>query len=96
MLTAVEAATALVVTVKVALVPPAAMVTLAGTEAAALLSESWTTAPPAGAGPSIMTVPVTGVPPVTLALAQAERRDARRHYGERAGLRRAAVGRRRW
>jgi hypothetical protein len=67
MLTAVEAATALVATAKVVLVPPAGMVTLAGTEAAALLSESWTTAPPAGAGPSITTVPVTGVPPVTLA-----------------------------
>ena len=67
MLTDVEAATGLVVTGKVALVPPAGMVTLAGTEVAALLSESWTAAPPAGAGPSIVTVPVTGVPPVTLA-----------------------------
>src|SRR5687767_2855944 len=66
MLTAVEAATGLVATAKVALVAPAAMVTLPGTEAAALLAESWTTAPPAGAGPSIITVPVTEVPPVTL------------------------------
>jgi hypothetical protein len=66
MLTAVEAATGLVATAKVALVPPAAMVTLPGTEAAALLAESGTTAPPAGAGPSIITVPVTEVPPVTL------------------------------
>src|SRR3954465_12322767 len=67
MLTDVEAATALVVTLKVALVAPAGMLTLAGTEAAPLLLESATCAPPAGAGPSSTTVPVTGLPPVMLA-----------------------------
>jgi len=66
MLADVETATALVVTVNVALVAPAATVTLAGTDAAPLPEESATCAPPAGAGPSSETVPVTGVPPVTL------------------------------
>src|SRR5258706_529957 len=56
-----------VLTVKVALVAPAAMVTVAGLEHAALLSESVTTAPPAGAGAFSVTVAVTEVPPVTLA-----------------------------
>jgi len=68
MVTAVEAATALVFTVKVALVAPARTVTLAGTVAAVvLLLESVTWAPPAGAGPFSETVPVEEVPPVTLA-----------------------------
>jgi hypothetical protein len=67
MLADVETATALVVTVNVALVAPAATVTLAGTDAAPLLEDSATCAPPAGAGPSSETVPVTGVLPVTLA-----------------------------
>ena len=67
MVTAVEAATALVFTVKVALVAPARTVTLAGTVAAVLLLESVTWAPPAGAGPFSVTVPVEEVPPVTLA-----------------------------
>src|SRR5258705_3132978 len=66
MLTDVEAATAPVVTLKVALVAPAGMLTLAGTEAAPLLLESATCAPPVGAGPSSDTVPVAGLPPVTL------------------------------
>ena len=66
MLAEVDTATTLVATLNVALVAPAAMVTVAGTEVAALLSESWTIAPPAGAAPSSMTVPVTEVPPVTL------------------------------
>ena len=51
----------------VALVAPAATVTLNGTIAAAvLLVESATVAPPAGAGPLNVTVPVEGVPPMTL------------------------------
>src|SRR6267143_407609 len=67
MLTAVDAATALVVTLKPAVVPPAGTVTLAGTTAAGLLLESVTCAPPAGAGPFSVTVPAEGLPPVTLA-----------------------------
>ena len=68
MVTAVDAATALVLTVKVALVAPAATVTLEGTVAAAvLLLESATCAPPAGAAPLNVTVPVEDcLPPITL------------------------------
>jgi hypothetical protein len=67
MVTAVEAETALVLTVKVALVAPAATVTLEGTLAAVvLLLESATVAPPAGAAPLNATVPVEEFPPVTL------------------------------
>jgi len=67
MLTVVDAATALVLTVNVALVAPAATVTLEGTLAAVvLLLESVTTAPPVGAAPLSVTVPVEEFPPVTL------------------------------
>ena len=66
MMTAVEAATALVLTGKVALVAPAATVTLPATVAAELLLDSVTGAPPAGAGPLSLTVPVELLPPVTV------------------------------
>jgi len=68
MVTAVDAVTALVLIVNVALVAPAATVTLEGTVAAAvLLLESATVAPPAGAAPLNVTVPVEDcVPPITL------------------------------
>jgi hypothetical protein len=69
MATVVDAATALVLTVKDALLAPAATVTLEGTPAAvALLLDRLTWAPPAGAGPLIVTVPVEDcAPPTTLA-----------------------------
>ena len=56
-----------VFTVKVALLLPAGTVTLEGTLAAPLLLESITCAPPAGAGPLKVTVPVEVCrPPTTL------------------------------
>ena len=68
MVTAVDVATALVLTVNVPLLAPAGTVTLDGTWAAAvLLLESATVAPPAGAAPLNVTVPVEDcVPPTTL------------------------------
>ena len=62
-----EPDTALVVTANVALAAPPATVTLAGTVAAdGLPLTSDTTAPPAGAGPLSVTVPVEGFPPTIL------------------------------
>ncbi len=67
MVTDVEAVTLLVFTVNVALVAPAETVTLAWTVAAAVLPLiRETDAPPLGAGPLSVTVPVEGDPPVTL------------------------------
>src|SRR5579871_218523 len=67
MVAAVTVPTALVVTVNVAVVAPAATVTLAGTCAAeVLLLDSATLAPPVGAAPLSVTVPVDELPPVTL------------------------------
>jgi hypothetical protein len=66
MVTEVDTATALVLIVKVALAAPARTVTLEGILAAALLLESTTWAPPVGAGPLSVTVPVEELPPVTL------------------------------
>ena len=60
--------TTAVLTLKVACVAPAGTVTLEGTEAAPLLLVSATCAPPAGAGPFNLTVPVElpSGPPTTL------------------------------
>ena len=67
-MTEVDAATALVVTVKIVLVAPAGTVTPLGVAAAILLLESVTWVPPAGAGPLRVTVPVDDcAPPTTLA-----------------------------
>jgi hypothetical protein len=68
MVTVVDEATALVLTTNVALVAPAATVTLESTLAAVvLLLESVTCALPAGAAPLSVTVPVEDcAPPTTL------------------------------
>lgn len=55
-----------VVIVNVAVDAPAGMVTLDGTLDAELVSESATTAPPLGAAPDRVRVPVDGVPPFTV------------------------------
>jgi hypothetical protein len=64
--TVVDAVTEVVETVKLALVAPAATVTLGGTVAAALLLDSVTPTPPAGAAAVSVTVPCAALPPVTL------------------------------
>jgi len=67
MVTEVDAVTAVVVTVKVALELPAGTFTLDGTVAALLLLESVTWAPPAGAAALSVTVPLEDcAPPITL------------------------------
>ena len=67
MVTVVDAVTALVFTGNVALVAPAGTATLEGTLAAPLLLETATCAPPAGAGPLNVNVPVEDcTPPITL------------------------------
>jgi hypothetical protein len=65
--TCVELATVLVVTENVAVVDPAGTVTLGAATCATpvLLLERLTTAPPVGAGPLRVTVPVEELPPVT-------------------------------
>jgi len=80
--TVVDAATALVLTVKVALVAPAATVTLEGTVAAVvLLLESVTCAPPAGAGPLSVTVPVEDCAPPTTLVGFSESEERERDAG---------------
>ena len=67
MLTVVVVTTELVVTANVVDMLPVGTVTLAGTAAAdVLLLERVTATPPAGAAPLRVTVPVEGLPPVTL------------------------------
>ena len=62
---AVTAETGVVFTAKVAELFPAGTVTVARTEAAELLLDSFTVIPPVGAAPLRMTVPLEAVPPVT-------------------------------
>ena len=63
----VLAVTATVVTVKVEFVAPAGTTTLAGTAAAALAVVKEITAPPLGAIPFSVAVPVEETPPMTVA-----------------------------
>jgi len=64
--TARATVTALVVTAKAAVLSPAAMLTLDGTFAVAVLElVNWMTTPPVGAGPVSVTVPVDPLPPPT-------------------------------
>ena len=65
-MTGVDAVTVPVLTVNVPLVYPAMTVTLDGTVAADALLERLTTAPPLGAAPLRVTVPVDEDPPLTL------------------------------
>lgn len=61
----VVTATGLVATANVVLFVPSGIVTVAGTPTEGALLDRATTAPPAGAGPFIVTVPVEEPPPVT-------------------------------
>ena len=76
-LTVVEKITRDVFTLKVALVAPSETVTPAGTVAAALLLERKTRAPPLGAGPFSVTVPVedpSGPPRTLVGVSDSEKR----------------------
>ena len=65
--TVCEKSTIDVLTLNVTLTAPAGTVTLGGTEAAELLLDSVTCAPPAGAGPFSVTVPKASCkPPITV------------------------------
>lgn len=66
MVTVVDLYTRLVVILNVVVLLPLGTVTVAGTPAAEELSLSETTAPPLGAGPLNVTVPVELVPPLTV------------------------------
>ena len=78
MVTVVDAVTALVLTVNVALVAPAVTFTLEGTVATDVsLLESATCAPPDGAGPLSVTVPVDEFPPASIRLSRCEIHHAR-------------------
>jgi hypothetical protein len=92
--TAAEAATAVVLTVNVALVAPAAIVTVEGTLATVvLLLESATCAPPVGAGPLSVTVPVEEFPPVTLAgFNESEERETETVTGDSSKSKIAGLG----
>jgi hypothetical protein len=57
--------TTLVVTVKVAVIAPAGIVTLDPTNALKLDDASDTVVPPVGAGPEMLRVPTVDVPPLT-------------------------------
>ena len=63
MVEVVEAETAVVLTVNVPVVAPAATVTVAGTVALEDVDASFTLSPPVGAAPLIVTVPVEDAPP---------------------------------
>ena len=82
--TTVEKTTVFVVTVNVAVVDPAGTVTLGGTVVAfVLLVERATAAPPAGAGPFKVTVPVEEEPPGTdVGLSVSEERTGGRMVNE--------------
>jgi len=64
--TGFSAVTAVVVTLKVAVVAPPGTMTLAGTVTEVSELESVTTVPPVGAAESRVTVPVAAPPPTTL------------------------------
>jgi hypothetical protein len=67
MVAVVSALTVLVVTINPPLAAPAAIVTFGGTPpTVGLLLDSVTSAPPVGASPFRVTVPVEGVPPLTV------------------------------